>query len=140
MRRGGFREVDIVFQLSTAAALDSQLYNLEQLDIRSTAASDVDVMLRVLVMDPPMLSDRRIGFTLGNLTGLGRGITPTDQRGLRGLWFGTPAQIGTSGLVAIQMVNQDTHTLHVSAQGYIWGARSVMADGGPQRPPSSLYP
>lgn len=55
------------------------------------------------------------------------------------LWLGAPhLEEGSSGLRLV-LPNVDLQLYAVTLQGYMWGPRSVMAEGGPRRPVGGLF-
>jgi len=55
-------------------------------------------------------------------------------------WFlGSQRIAGTSASVSFVTANVDTVVTTFEAEGYRWSARSVLVDGGPQRPPTGPY-
>lgn len=122
---------------------DAQLYSLEQIDqLRSSSTSGGDFEI---------LTD---GFD--DLDGAGRdwdmvvqaiqpgssavllGVT-RDLDALRGYFLGNPSTGSPPANLSAAMTNVNLATLRFKAQGYIWDPRSILVDGGPQRPPTGLY-
>lgn len=58
---------------------------------------------------------------------------------LRGIFLGTQAIGLAMASLILADINEDTSILTLIAQGYVWGPRSVLAEGGPSRPLQGLY-
>ena len=127
----------------TGAALNEQLYNIEQiLTRRSTAVVEQGTMdiqgwgtnravgggvSRALVMEFPAPA----GYVA---------ITSHDHGKLNvPIWLGGQRKAGTQSYVELVTTNTSGVSQKIHMVGYIWHARSVLSPGGPQRPPGSLF-
>lgn len=55
------------------------------------------------------------------------------------LWLGAPNLLGGRSSVDFGIVNIDADSINIVVYGYIWGPRSTLAPGGPQRPPGAMF-
>ncbi len=55
------------------------------------------------------------------------------------LFLGSQRLPGITASFSMFADNVDTETYTFEAEGYRWSPRSVLVDGGPQRPPTGLY-
>jgi len=140
---GGSLGIDLVFQPAVGPAfLNSQMYSVERFAATSGAVgTPVIVRLRATNMGGPA----NIGFTheyaitLAPLTAsLGSAVQTSDLTFLP--WFlGSQRSPGTTASLSLATSNLDTVPVRLEAEGYRWSPRSVLVDGGPQRPPTGLY-
>lgn len=54
-------------------------------------------------------------------------------------WLGAPNLLGGRSSVDFATLNTDADSINVVVYGYIWGPRSTLAPGGPQRPPGAVF-
>lgn len=136
---GGRREVDFVFQPSTAPTLDGNIYSLEQLSMTDTDNTSVFATLQTFGMGEV---NGEQGWNIGLVAGVSPGfaaIAMRDVEALRGLMLGEQQVQGTTSLLAVYTLEQLNETIRVHAEGYIWGSRSRSTVGGPKRPLESPY-
>lgn len=123
---------------------DAQLYSLEQIDqlrSSSTSAGDFEILtdgfddLDRTGTDWDMVVQAIQPGSSAILLGATR-----DLSALRGYFLGNPAISSPPANLSVAVTNVNLATLRIRAQGYIWDPRSILADGGPQRPPTGLYP
>jgi len=137
---GGSVDFSFLFQRSADAQI-SEMFNLEQLAMDSTTSA-LPVTIRLVAMDT--LSPSRLAFGqiwsglmadrfAGTNSALPVGGLP------RPLWLGSPNREEGNGLIRFTMQNFDLDLYAVTIQGYMWGPRSVLAPGGPQRPVGRLF-
>jgi len=138
---GGTINFSFVYQRNDDAQI-SEMFNLEQLAMDSSLNDFLPVTMRLVAMDS--LSQNRPAF--GQIWSLEldaiSGSTDTalsSRRPQLPLWFGSPNRDEGDGLVRFTTVNTDLALYAVTIQGYMWGPRSVLAPGGPQRPVGSLF-
>jgi len=121
----------------------TELYNLEQLAIEVSSAVSVSAFVRTINMDTLAPNNRfaQIQRWFLPITTDGVGIAAMNLADAGGLplWLGAPSSIGGDAGLRFQFVNVDGDNFLVTAQGYIWGPRSVIAPGGPQRPPFGYF-
>lgn len=138
---GGFLNLQFLFQLAAARDV-SNLYNLEQFAVFSDQGVTIGANLDTVAMDhtggPTVAFLQRWNLLL-TFAGLGLGVAaPLSDQGALPLWLGRP-QTGVDAGVQFQFVNSPGDNFTAVIQGFIWGPRSVLADGGPQRPPSGYF-
>jgi len=132
------------FQGAETDARVSQMYNLEQLSIDTTDGTGRAVRIDTINMDalaparqasPQMWQTTLVAFPGSLGSGL---VLPATQLPI---WLGAPAVDPASGDGAIRFTfaNVDLILYAITIQGYIWSPRSVLAEGGPQRPVRSLF-
>ena len=138
---GGTIDFGFVYQRNDDAQI-SEMFNLEQLAMDSSVNGALPVTMRLVAMDS--LSQNRPmfgqiwGFQLLSISGSTNNARNIDALSLP-LWFGSPNRDEGDGLIRFTVPNVDLELYAVTIQGYIWGPRSVMAPGGPQRPLGSLF-
>ena len=139
---GGLVSVELVFQTADGPErLNSQMYSVERIGVTTSTGGDRDARIGALNMGGPS----NLGFShsyavfLQSLSG-GQG-TALDARFLTLIpWFlGSQRLPGIVANLSVSLANFDTELVKFEAEGYRWDARSVLVDGGPQRPPTGLY-
>jgi len=139
---GGTAFMDFNFQLDENPQI-SELFNLEQISLDVTSATTRNFILETRGMDrlAPLrpASPQKWQFDTIGATTLAVGATTLLQGTILPLWLGTPnKEEGDAGL-RITSANIDLLLYAVTLQGYMWGPRSVLAQGGPQRPVRGLF-
>lgn len=122
----------------------SEFYNLEQIQFDASSESIRDVMLQTRNMDSftpeRTLFDQRWQFETIGVGGVSFSALPLDRANMLPLWLGAPNKnegdagirlVTTNGGVGVQYL--------ATLQGYLWGPRSVLAEGGPRRPVGGLF-
>lgn len=135
---GGSRSISIAFQTSNQGR-SGNMFSLEQLSV-----SDANNVAKDFAMQANGLD------TIGNQAGIHdivgslsagvatAGIAATTYLALRRLFLGAPfSSVGAFLIFVVD--NVDGASFEIAAQGYIWGPRSIMAKGGPQRPANGIY-
>lgn len=124
--------------------LVTELYSLDQISVDTTSATTIEIVMETLNMDSLafnrlastqkwIMQARNVGSTLGG------NVVPLDEIQALPIWLGSPnATEGDSGL-RYRFLNIDLILFAVLLQGYIWGPRSVLAEGGPRRPVGGLF-
>jgi len=138
---GGQIGIDLLFQTAFPALKNSQMYSVERFAITSTENADRVVRLDVVNMGGPGTGfTQRYAIQLLSTEGVS-GATQGDAAAMNLVpWFlGSQGIAGTSASLSLLTLNIDGVTFTLEAEGYRWSARSVLADGGPQRPPTGLY-
>ncbi len=138
---GGLLGIDLLFQLATAERLNSQMYSVERLTV--TSASSVNRIVKIAASN--MGGPGNVAFTHQYSVEL-RAFTNVAGSALLGAdltfipWFlGSQRQPAQTGSVSLIAENIDGVEFTFEAEGYRWSPRSVLVDGGPQRPPTGLY-
>jgi len=139
---GGVINMDFLFQRDDDAQV-SELFNLEQISVDTTSATSRDFTIQTLNMDnlapnrPASTQKWKSNSQFGS--GLSNSAFDLDNANILPLWLGAPNRgEGDVGL-RIFWPNIDLLLFAVTLQGYMWGPRSVLAPGGPQRPVGGLF-
>lgn len=146
---GGTQRNDILFK-PEGEPLDGSIYSLEQLTAFISNASNTDGFLQITGLSPPQpgssfldrflhLQFESMGSAIGNAAldggkgGFGSPLLPLLLGSARGTIDSEASlRVGTNNLTA-------TDSLSVTALGYRWGPRAVLALGGPQRPERAIF-
>ncbi len=119
--------------------LITELFNLESLEIDTDAGILETSIMETINLDTLSrnrpASKRKWQFT--TTVHDSDSALRQDLALVRPIWLGSPnldARAGTGGL-RFSFTNIDLRLYAVTIQGYIWGPRSVLAPGGPRRPP-----
>jgi len=139
---GGALSIDLVFQGAVSGVLNSQMYSVERFAIFSEENANRIVGLQAVNMGGPdnegftgmyaiqMLSIQDVG-SFGAANARDTVIVP---------WFlGSQRRANLTASLSLTTQNIDTIPFKLEAEGYRWSARSVLVDGGPQRPPTGPY-
>jgi len=134
---GGFNEVDIRFQF-TEGARSSLFFSLEQLMITNTESAQREARLFTLNMDrvDPTTLPTPAWTVLLKATIVGAAAALLDRGSL---FLGSPSDPNATAILGVQMTNVLNAIMHINVQGYYWGPRSVLQDGGLQKPPQGLF-
>ena len=130
----------IIFQLATDA-LSARLYNIEQLHISQVTNAVIQAQIEIVNMGhlavDRALTDYRYALALNAGASAG-GISPSSLN--HPLFLGAPNMAGAQSHVGIEIPNAGAgETLIVTAWGYVWEPRSILAPGGLQRPLGSPF-
>ncbi len=139
---GGTITASIVFS-EAIAQLDSRIYSLEQFTAFSSTESSTraaSFFTDNLGLDgPAALTNRFTGTISPHVTPDTTSLSPRDMTNLP-LFLGSMRVRSILTRLGMSLVNPGVgEDYRLEAQGYWWGARSVLVDGGPQRPPTGLY-
>ena len=139
---GGELGIDLLFQTAFPAVRNSQLYSVERFAVTSTEATDRIARIDVVNMGGPGNAGFRHRYavlirSIGNVPNAGAGIP--EQQALCPWFLGSQGIGGTSASLSFLTTNLDGETFSLEAEGYRWSSRSVLIDGGPQRPPTGPY-
>lgn len=138
---GGNLFIDFLFQPSDDEQI-SELFNLEQLSIDTTAAADHAGLMATINMDslaPNRPASTQMWRVLIQGSGLGVAAIDIGQFSVLPLWLGSPSKTEGNGGLRFEFANVDLRLFAVTIQGYMWGPRSVLAAGGPRRPVGGLF-
>jgi len=120
----------------------ANLYNVEQIAFDIEVVGDFDGQLRTLNMDTlsPVRAapEQRWACPLTSDGANNSAVSLTVLAGLP-LWLGTPNLNNADSGIRFESPNQDMEDFNVLAQGFVWGPRSVLAPGGPQRPIGAMF-
>lgn len=139
---GGDLAIDLVFQGAEPPFLNSQLYSVERLSVSSSEATSRAAMVLAVNMGGPANQGflHRYMFTLQGTNFATRSAGRAEQFGGLVPWFlGSQRTAGITASLSIGLGNINGVTYEFEAEGYRWSPRSVLVDGGPQRPPTGLY-
>ncbi len=138
---GGIIVMDIPFQRDEGAQI-SELFNLEQLSFDTSSATNREGILSTVGMDSLApnrpASPQKWQFFVESAVSLAISALDTDSL-LLPLWLGSPNRNEGDGGLRIEIVNIDLLLYAFTLQGYMWGPRSVLAQGGPRRPVGGLF-
>lgn len=141
---GGLLTMNFLFQIAEQNRI-TELFSLEQISLDIADGADVDVVMSTLNMD--ILSQARAAspqkwfFRVINVTTALGGAIAEMGTTILPLWLGSPNidALGDAGGLRFQWVNANLRLYAITIQGYIWGPRSILAEGGPRRPVSGLF-
>lgn len=139
---GGNLAIDLLFQPAFPAFLNSQMYSVERFALRSTESSDRVVSISTVNMGGPsnLVFSNEYAVQIRSIANVTTAAAGQDQSQNLVPWFiGSQRQAGTSASLSLITSNLDGITFKLEAEGYRWSARSVLVDGGPQRPPTGPY-
>ena len=137
---GGNLEVGLLLQLS-GDPLSSRLYNLEQVRAHDGAG----------VAQNGLMFIQNLGHLTANRPLPGRfyafemvlgppGAAATAFNVLnRPIFLGAPSAAGDVAALVFRILNAAGQALVITAYGYIWEPRSILAPGGLQRPVNGLW-
>ncbi|HIB68109.1 MAG TPA: hypothetical protein EYO33_24190 [Phycisphaerales bacterium] len=134
----------ILFKFAAVGEANSNLYSLEKLQGSMSAAAPATAAVHIENMGEEF-DITNVFQTFGVLfTDNGSSVTPRlslDSRSSQILpvFLGKKQALAANALLRIEAANTNGVTLGMRAEGYIWSARSVLADGGPSRPPGARY-
>jgi len=140
---GGVLNMTFPFQRDDDAQI-SELFNLETIAADTSTSVGREAILESFNMDTLApnrpASNKFWRFRLNDASGIsGFAAMDMDVANTLPFWLGSPNRVeGDSGL-RVRFANIDLLLYAVDLQGYIWGPRSVLADGGPRRPVGGLF-
>jgi len=137
---GGVITVNFRFSLG-GGPHSTLMYSLEQFFVRDTSGVIIQYALRTINLDdmPGGTSIWETSFESMANDNNDAAIQPRDLLGLRKIFLGRTSDPTAASSLTLNLYNGNGNVCSTSAQGYIWDGRSVLANGGPQRPPSGLY-
>jgi len=138
---GGFVIMTFQFQSDDNPQI-SELFNLEMISMDTSASAAIQAMFETVAMDTlapnrPGSSQRWHMNTVA--TSVGTSALSMEESNILPLWLGSPSRVEGLGGLRITTPNVDLLLYAVTLQGYIWGPRSVLAQGGPRRPVGGLF-
>ncbi len=138
---GGILGLDLVFQGAVPPALNSQMYSVERLGMTMGRNSDETARLVAVNMAGPRNKgfEHQYSIELIAQTGNARSAIEGNQLSFLPWFLGSQRTPGVVASLSAVFVNTDTIVYTIEAEGYRWSPRSVLVDGGPQRPPTGLY-
>jgi len=138
---GGSVGVDLVFQGAVPAFLNSQMYSVERLSVLLGADTSRNLRISAINMGGPDNQGFIHQYTvliLNQDSVVGSAIRG-DQLTFLPWFLGSQRARGITTSLSLVSANVDTVAVTFEAEGYRWSPRSVLVDGGPQRPPTGLY-
>jgi len=131
-------------QLTFAAAINvrnSRLYSVEQLSTDSSLTVAAVPRLQSTNMAGPSTGTLAHRYVLNCPLSEVTNAPATDPASLLmlPLFLGAQRGLNLAAHLNLTYANVNTILFVFEAQGYWWGPRSILVDGGPQRPPSGLY-
>ncbi len=137
---GGLQAVQCVFRQGGVAS--GRFFNIEQIEVFHSSSATKDVALIASNWDRVsavgLINKQWRAEIRGNANGVSAMSTNTA--------FPLPIFLGVTAVVPeipsqvqVSILNVDLTSLVVTIQGYTWGPRSVMAEGGLRRPADSLF-
>ena len=121
----------------------SELFNLEQIAFDTTGTASQAVILIARNMDSLAPNrpafDQRWAFNTLPVAGVSFTALRLDRATILPIWLGGTNPNEGSADIRLEMNNVDGLFYLATLQGYLWGPRSVLAQGGPQRPPNGLF-
>jgi len=138
---GGSVFMSFLFQRDDDAQI-SEMFNLEQISFDMSTITSREVALQTFNMDSlggnRALSPQIWRFRTEGVAG--PSISALDfESNLLPIWMGSPTRAEGDSGVRLTIVNVDLLLYAAVLQGYMWGPRSVLARGGPRRPPGGLF-
>lgn len=137
---GGDSTLQLNFNPATSL-FNSQYYSIEQFMISIIANANflVDMLIANFDLFTPITGQRYTIPVIGSEASIAN-IDLLQHKGMRGLFLGQASNTDTAQSLSFIIDNTTNEVMNVFVQGYIWGVRSTMVEGGPQRPPTGLYP
>jgi len=139
---GGFATLSLVFAGATLATRNSRIYSLEQMSVSSTETTERVNLFTAANMGTTQFAQNNEmavrSLDLAFNTPVAQAVE-IGQLSFLPLFLGSQRFVGTTTSIDMLMTNVNAIVYNFEAQGYWWGPRSVLVDGGPQRPPSGLY-
>jgi len=137
---GGVLGIDLTFQGAVPAFLNSQMYSVERLSVDGNEGANQSVRIQAVNMGGPDNQGflHEYALQMSAMTG-GRTSITGDQFTFLPWFLGSQRTPGINASLSLVGPNTDTIAYTLEAEGYRWSPRSVLVDGGPQRPPTGLY-
>jgi len=138
---GGSLSVGLVFQGAVPAFLNSQMYSVERFAIRTSDSTSRIVRVTATNMGGPSGQtglEHQYTVDVDGQAILG-GAVRTESLAFLPWFLGSQRNAGTTASLSLIATNTSGVNFQFEAEGYRWSARSVLVDGGPQRPPTGPY-
>ncbi len=139
---GGTLTASLTFAEATDIAINSRVFSLEELGVSVDGVASISSRISTdnLGSGGPAAFQHRIDLNMPVITT----VTTLQPRGemwsFLPLFLGSMRVLGVTTRILVQMINPGAgDDARLECAGYWWGPRSVLADGGPQRPPTGLY-
>lgn len=139
---GGNILFDFIFQ-STDGPQISELFNLKQIstDVSSSAANRDWTMVTVGMdaLAPNRQASPQSFQSFMSAGSPGTASTELQPGSILPIWLGAPNRDEGIGGLRFTTNNVNLLLYAITIQGYMWGPRSVLAQGGPRRPVGGLF-
>lgn len=135
---GDFKQIRVLLQTADQSR-SGNMFSLEQVVMTNDGQAARPMIIQTENMDTigSLVGQFSVTQSLAQVGGKGAAIVSLLKLAFPA-WLGAPFAEGEATVIfAIDNVNGEE--LAVFAQGFIWGPRSIMAAGGPQRPATSIY-
>ena len=136
----GVINLDFFFQRDDDPLI-SEFFSLEQIAVDIVSGSSLEGSVQTLNMDQLApnrpLSDQKWNFTLTSFNNAA--ALALDSSNVLPLWLGTPNRVEGDSGIRFFFVNVDLRLYQIIIQGYVWGPRAVLHEGGPRRPVGGLF-
>jgi len=138
---GGTITLGAILALAGSPALSSLIFSLEQHALSTTVGTTRFYRLFTDNMSGPSNAALVVDYVeqVVGVGGVARAATAGSTLVREPLFLGSQRFQGITSALRVAIVNDDAIVHLFTAQGYYWTARSVLVDGGPQRPPTGLY-
>lgn len=138
---GGALGIDLVFQSALTGFLNSQMYSVERFSIFTADSTDRTMKISA----PNMGGPSNFGFVheylvlVEDISGASGTSLRAESQALLPWFLGSQRTAAVTASLSLLTDNTDGVTFTFEAEGYRWSSRSVLVDGGPQRPPTGPY-
>lgn len=135
---GGSNNLALQFN-QVGGPLSSRIFTVEQMALFSgETGARIARIEAINLSSPPNLGFRGIySMALATTSPSGNSVSLSELR--LPIFLGSQEDAALISSFAAVIDNVDTVQVTLEVQGYWWGARSVFAPGGPQRPPTGIY-
>jgi len=138
---GGNHLLSFLFQVAESDIV-TERYNLEQFHIDIGVAASLIAIMSAQGMDhlafPFRIAARQRWSLIVGSDGVADAAGAITEMSALPIWLGMPQPEVDAG-IRFQIPNVDLQVVTASIQGYIWGPRSILAPGGPKRPPDGYF-
>lgn len=135
-------QMRVIFEFRDAGSRSGRFFNIEQLDAQHTDAVNKNFHVGAVnwerVGDSGLLNRQWRGRVVTNSNGLATTFN-TEQVPLPLFLGQTTVVTELASTINVTVDNVDLSSWGVTIQGYIWGPRSTLSEGGLRRPIDSLY-
>lgn len=137
---GGVLGIDLLFQQANGASrLNSQLYSVERFGVSGAEQADRRAAVTATNMGGPSNRGFEQKYTIQLFSDGAKTNVEGNQLTMLPWFLGSQRTPGVTAAFSLIVANTDTIEYVFEAEGYRWSPRSVLVDGGPQRPPTGLY-
>ncbi len=139
---GGALGIDLVFQQANGPArINSQIYSVERFSIRTSDGVTRSMRVGAINLGGPanLAFSHEYVVLVSSVSGNALSAASGREMAMLPLFLGSQRQAGQTASFSLITDNVDTIVFKFEAEGYRWSPRSVLVDGGPQRPPTGLY-